>query len=63
MADRNYTVQLNFNASILVDVTADDNDPMVEGKVLEMARDIAEDADINEFTIGSERESQIIRRE
>ena len=59
---RKYTVQLNYNASIIVDVTVDSNDQNAEGEALEKARNIAEDADIREFTIGAERESQIIQR-
>jgi hypothetical protein len=54
---RKYTIQLNYNASIIVDVTGND-----EGEALENARNIAEDADIKEFTIGAERESQILRQ-
>ena len=61
---RKYTIQCNYNASIIVDVNVPDNVPNneAEGKALEMARDIAEDADIREFTIGTERESQILRQ-
>lgn len=55
---RKYTIQLNYNASIVVDVNAEN-----EGEALDKARDIAEDADIRQFTIGGERESQIIRQE
>jgi len=55
---RKYTIQCNFNASITVEVTAND-----EGEALEKARNIAEDADIREFTIGAERESQILRQD
>lgn len=62
MADKKYTVQLNYNASIIVDVTVDGNSPTAEGDALEKARNIAEDADIREFTIGNERESQILRQ-
>jgi len=54
---RKYTVQLNYNASIIVETTGND-----EGEALENARNIAEDADIREFTIGNERESQILRQ-
>lgn len=60
---RKYTVQLNYNASIIVDVMVDGNNQNAEGEALEKARNIAEDADIREFTIGSERESQILRHE
>lgn len=53
-----YTIQMNYNASIVVDVFAND-----EGEALDKARDKAEDADIREFTIGSENESRILRTE
>lgn len=59
---KKYTVQLNYNASIIVDVTVDGNNQNAEGEALEKARNIAEDADIREFTIGSERESVILRQ-
>lgn len=59
---KKYTIQLNYNASIIVDVTVDSNSQNAEGEALEKARNIAEDADIREFTIGSERESQILRQ-
>lgn len=58
---KKYTVQLNYNASIIVDVEVE-NSPNAEGDALEKARNIAEDADIREFTIGNERESQILRQ-
>lgn len=58
---KKYTIQLNYNASIIVDVEVE-NTPNAEGDALEKARNIAEDADIREFTIGSERESQILRQ-
>lgn len=53
---RKYTIQMNYNASIVVDVLADD-----EGQALDLARDKAEDADIREFTICNEGESKILR--
>lgn len=53
----NYTIQLNYNASIAVDVEAND-----EGEAYAKAREIAEEADMKEFTICGERESQIIRQ-
>ncbi len=62
---KKYTIQLNYNASIIVDVEGevDPNNPQnAEGDALEKARNIAEDADIREFTIGNERESQILRQ-
>lgn len=58
---KKYTIQLNYNASIIVDVEVE-NTPNAEGEALEKARNIAEDADIREFTIGNERESQILRQ-
>ena len=51
-----YTIQMNYNASIVVEVLAND-----EGEALDKARDKAEDADIRQFTIGSENESKILR--
>jgi hypothetical protein len=59
---KKYTIKLNYNASIIVDVEVDET-PDAEGKALEKARDIAEDADIREFTIGTERESEILRQD
>lgn len=53
-----YTVQMNYNASIIVEVFAEN-----EGEALDKARDKAEDADIRQFTIGSENESKILRTE
>ncbi len=52
-----FKIQYNFNASIVVDVDAKD-----EGDALEKGRRIAEDADIKQFTICGERESQILSR-
>lgn len=53
---RKYTIQMNYNASIIVEVLAND-----EGEALDKARDKAENADIRQFTIGSENESRILR--
>ena len=50
-----YTVELNYNASIQVTVEAND-----EGDALGKARDIAEDADMAEFSLANEREARII---
>ena len=61
MRNKKYTVQLNFIASIIVDVEVE-NKENAEGDALEKARNIAEDADIREFTIGKELESQILRQ-
>jgi hypothetical protein len=58
---KKYTVQLNYKASIIVDVEVE-NSPNAEGDALEKARNAAEDADIREFTIGNELESQILRQ-
>ena len=51
-----YTIQMNYNASIVVEVYAEN-----EGEALDKARDKAEDADIRQFTIGCENESKILR--
>lgn len=59
--NKKYTVQLNYKASIIVDVEVE-NSPNAEGDALEKARNVAEDADIREFTIGNELESQILRQ-
>ena len=53
----NYTIQMNYNATITVDVDAKD-----EGEALSKARELAEEADIKEFSICGERESQILRQ-
>jgi hypothetical protein len=53
-----YTIKYNFNASIVVDVEAKD-----EGEALEKGRNIAEEADIKQFTICGEREAQIVGRD
>ena len=53
----NYTIQMNYNATITVDVDAKD-----EGEALSKARELAEEADIKEFSICGERESQIVRQ-
>ena len=52
-----FKIQYNFNASIVVDVDGKD-----EGDALEKGRRIAEEADIKQFTICGERESQILGR-
>lgn len=53
-----YKIECNYNATITVDVEAND-----EGDALGKARDYAEDADIRQFTIGAERESRILATE
>ena len=52
-----YKIQCNYTASIVVEVDAKD-----EGEALDMARNKAEEADIKQFTICGERESQILYR-
>ena len=52
-----YTIKLNYTASYTVDVEGDFRN---EGDALEAARCQAEDADINDFSIGDEREAQIL---
>jgi hypothetical protein len=54
-----YTIELNYVASIRVTVNGDFRD---EGEALDKARNMAEDADMNEFTIGNELESRIIEQ-
>lgn len=54
---RRYTIQLNYLATINVTVEGDFND---EGEALSKAREIAEDADINQFSLGEEKESRIL---
>lgn len=56
-----YTIQMNYNASIIVDVEVE-NTPDAEGKAMEKAREIAEEADIREFSICGEREAQVLNR-
>jgi hypothetical protein len=53
-----YKIQYNYNASIVVEVDGKD-----EGDALEKGRNIAEEADIKQFTIFGEREAQIIGRD
>ena len=52
-----YKIQYNFNASIVVEVDGKD-----EGDALEKGRNIAEEADIKQFTLCGEREAQILQR-
>lgn len=47
-----FEVTLTYNASYTVTIDAED-----EGRALDMARNMAEDADINQFNLGIERES------
>lgn len=50
-----YTIELNYDAKIQVCVEAEN-----EGEALDKARDIAEIADMQEFTITREQDSKII---
>jgi hypothetical protein len=52
-----FKVQLNYNASYVTEVDAKD-----EGEAYDKARNRAEEADIKEFVICGERESQILSR-
>lgn len=56
MAKR-YTIEFNYKASIVVTVSGDFKD---EGEALDKAREIAEDADIQEYSLNQELESKII---
>jgi hypothetical protein len=53
----NYVIELNYMATIRVSVQGNFKD---EGEALAKAREIADDADINEFNIGNELESRIL---
>lgn len=53
-----YTIQMNYDASIVCDVEGKD-----EGDALSKAREMAEDADNSDFTIEHEKESIILRRD
>lgn len=52
-----FKIQLNYNASYVTEVDAKD-----EGEAYDKARNMAEEADIKEFVICGERESQILNR-
>lgn len=52
-----FKIQLNYNASYVTEVDAKD-----EGEGYDKARNMAEEADIKEFVICGERESQILSR-
>ena len=52
-----FTIQCNFTAYYTTEVDAKD-----EGEALEKARNKAEEADLKEFVICGERESQILSR-
>lgn len=53
---KRYTIQCNYKAHIIVEVEGED-----EGEALNKAREIAEDADNSEYTIGVEEEFAILR--
>jgi hypothetical protein len=53
--ERKYTIELNYNAAIIVDVMAKD-----EGDALGKAREIAEEADMSQFTLTEEFESKVL---
>ena len=52
-----YTIKLNYNATYTTTVEGDFRN---EGDALDVARQQAEDADMNEFVIGEEGPSQIL---
>ena len=51
----NYTIELNYKSTIKINVEAND-----EGEALDKARDIAERADMNEFSIVEELPSRVV---
>lgn len=53
---KRYSIQCNYKAHFIAEVEAED-----EGEALNKAREMAEDADISDFTIGAEDEFQILR--
>ena len=58
--DEPYVINMNYVATYTAVVEGDFKD---EGEALDAARRKAEDADINEFSLNRELESQIIERE
>ena len=52
-----YTIRLNYTASFTTTVEGDFRN---EGDALDAARAQAEEADLNEFTIGDEQNAKII---
>ena len=52
-----YTIRLNYTATFTTTVEGDFRN---EGDALDAAREQAEDADMNEFVIGDEQQSQIL---
>ena len=55
-----YNIELNYNARINVEVEGDFHN---EGEAFDAAREIAENADINEFIITNELESKVLPSE
>lgn len=55
--ERTFNVEINYNASIVFEVKAND-----EGEALDKARNLAEEADITDFTFTHENESRIINQ-
>jgi len=53
-----YTIKLNYTASYITTVEGDFRN---EGDAFDAAREQAEDADMNEFVIGDEQQSQILQ--
>lgn len=52
-----YIIEMNYTASITQVVEAND-----EGEALDKARNLADEADINEFVLRDEQEARIISR-
>ena len=50
-----YTIELNYNARIVVNVDAND-----EGEAYEKARTFAEEADMSDFVLTEEKESRVL---
>lgn len=55
MSKLNYTVELNYTASIILDVEAEN-----EGEALHKARELAEQAPMSSFFIVEEEQSKIL---
>lgn len=54
-----YVINMNYRATYTAVVDGDFKD---EGEALDAARRMAEDADMNDFTLNKELESQIVER-
>ncbi len=52
-----FTIKMNYKASIIFDVDAEN-----EGDALDKARELAEDADVREFSICNELPAEILSR-